>query len=132
MPPGTSDPNGTTGSADGGGAGGGTVGGVVFLLLLAVGLWWLIRKMKSPGQQQQQQHQQQQQQQQNNYPSPKPEGEQLQQPTMVELGASRAPAEVQGDSAYELYGHMQRPAAEVESEQVWYSGGGHPQQFHTL
>ncbi|KAF2964582.1 hypothetical protein GQX73_g8986 [Xylaria multiplex] len=124
IPPGASEPNGTTGSAGSNRAGGtnigaivgGTVGGVAFLLLLALGLWWLIRKAKSPGQQQQ-----------NNYSSPKPEGEQPQQPAMVELDASQAPTEIQGDSAYELYGNMQSPPGEMEGGQVWYSSGGHPQ-----
>ncbi|RYC64172.1 hypothetical protein CHU98_g2053 [Xylaria longipes] len=133
-PPGIGDTNSTTGSADGKGAGrtnvgaiaGGTVGGVIFLILLALGLWWLLRKRKGPGQQQQQQ---------DYHPSPKPEGEQLQPPAMLELPPSRDTlAEVQGDSAHELYAYTPRSPAELESVQGLYSRDGRQQyeqrQFH--
>lgn len=122
IPPDTGDSNGTTGNSDGNGAGranvgaivGGTVGGVVFLLLLALGLWWFLRKTKGPGQQQQQEQQRQ-----DNSPGPKLE------PNMAEMAASGAIlAEVQGDSAHELYGHAQRSPIELESGPGWHSHGG--------
>ncbi|KAI0869708.1 hypothetical protein GGS24DRAFT_511673 [Hypoxylon argillaceum] len=96
IPPDTSDSNSTTGNSDGNGAGRANVGAIVGGTVGGV-----------------------EQQRQDNSPGPKLE------PNMAEMAASGAIlAEVQGDSAHELYGHAQRSPIELESGPGWHSHGG--------